>query len=225
MRRVHGEWHSHVLWRLIPHIPPPLPTSALTNQPTFQYNLCDFVLLFQVYYYRALRKRPENQPLLDTPPRVLKPLLPAYLSYPLMLAFVVAFGFIGLELSGPSDDDSDKGPAGGVELEWKSQALGYASCFLYLGSRVPQIFHNRKTRCQGLSLAMFFFSITGNVTYVASILSKSLDRKYVIANLSWIAGAGLTIFLDLYVLGQFAYYSWHDRHVGKVFADDVEEEV
>lgn len=55
-----------------------------------------------------------------------------------------------------------------------------------IGSRVPQIVHNHKTRCAGLSLAMFFFSITGNVTYVASILFKSTERRYLLTNLSWL---------------------------------------
>ena len=44
-----------------------------------------------------------------------------------------------------------------VELEWRSQVLGWSSAVLYLGSRVPQIAHNTKTRYEGLSLAMFFF--------------------------------------------------------------------
>lgn len=117
-----------------------------------------------MYYYRSLRKRPENQPLLEAPPRTLKPLLPAYLSYPLMIAFVIVSGFVSWALADHSGGDKhpEDGPAGGVELEWKSQLLGYASCFLYIGSRVPQIFHNLKTRCEGLSLAMFFFSISGS---------------------------------------------------------------
>lgn len=29
-----------------------------------------------------------------------------------------------------------------VTIEWKSQALGWASAVLYLGSRIPQIVHN-----------------------------------------------------------------------------------
>jgi len=62
-------------------------------------------------------------------------------------------------------------------------------------------------------------ALTTDVTYIASILFVSLDRKYLITNASWIAGAGLTIFLDLFILGQFAVYSYQDRH-NKVFADD-----
>ena len=78
-------------------------------------------------------------------------------------------------------------------------------------------------------MAMFFFSISGSrfisthcdhsllismarpdVTYVAAILLTSLDRRYIIANASWLAGSGLTIFLDLFVVAQFAIYNTQD---------------
>lgn len=35
-----------------------------------------------------------------------------------------------------------------------------------VSSRVPQIFKNTKTKCAGLSLALFIFAVLGNVTYV-----------------------------------------------------------
>lgn len=68
-----------------------------------------------------------------------------------------------------------------------------------------------------------------DVTYVASIFFKSLDRKYLIANVSWLigklsrsltrtrsssnrtAGSGGTVFLDLIVLGQFIYFNYQDK--------------
>lgn len=42
---------------------------------------------------------------------------------------------------------------------------------------------------------------------------------YLIINASWIAGALFTIFLDIFVLGQFAYYSYQDQHKAAVFSD------
>ncbi|KAL7424633.1 putative vacuolar membrane transporter for cationic amino acids [Cryptotrichosporon argae] len=191
------------------------------------YTACDFVLLFQVYWYRARRSHPpsEAEPLLPPPPAQPKPVLPAYVLYPLLTLFVIAVGVVSW-LAGPHDDvgvpEAPGGDGDGVELEWKSQVLGYASAALYLGSRIPQIAHNYKTRCAGLSLAMFFFSISGNVTYVASILFKSLSPHYLLANASWLAGSGLVIFLDLFVLAQFAVFSYQDRRE-KVFADDEAE--
>lgn len=160
--------------------------------------------------------------------------------WPLLVGFVLAVGWVAHLLHENDDVKIPEGTPGGVELEWKSQALGYASCVLYLASRVPQVFHNFATRCEGLSLAMFFFSISGSkwphhrdgkstlthtdVTYIASILSKSMEYKYLVTNASWIAGSAFTIFLDLFIIGQFAYYSWQDHHKAPVFANDEDDE-
>ena len=87
---------------------------------------------------------------------------------------------------------------------------------------------------------MFFFSISGSellcpeldesqlilpdITYVFSIMLTSLDSRYLIANLPWLVGSGATVFLDLFVLGQFAVFSWQDRQAkAKVFVDDEGE--
>lgn len=60
-----------------------------------------------------------------------------------------------------------------------------------------------------------------DLTYVISILIISLEPRYLVANASWLAGSGLTIFLDLFVLAQFARFSWQDRQAAenKVFVD------
>ncbi|BEI83849.1 hypothetical protein CcaverHIS002_0404530 [Cutaneotrichosporon cavernicola] len=195
------------------------------------YNLCDVVLIYQVYYYRWLRRKRreadgERQPLVELDePKVVKPILPAYLLWPLLVGFVLAVGWIAHILHENDDVKIPDGTTGGgVELEWKSQVLGYTSCVLYMLSRVPQVFHNFRTRCEGLSLAMFFFSISGNVTYIASILMKSTDYKYLVTNASWIAGSAFTIFLDLFIIGQFAYYTWQDSQKAPVFANDEDDE-
>lgn len=189
------------------------------------YSLCDIILLIQVYYYRALKKRQaessERQPLLteETIKQESKPGLPASITYPLLTIGILAFGFIAWHVQRVAGHPN-RGNGGPVHkepkedtvtLEWISQSLGYASAALYLGSRIPQIVHNYKTRCEGLSLAMFFFSVTGNVTYVASILFKSTERTYILANLSWMIGSGGTVFLDLIVLGQFVYFDRLDK--------------
>ncbi|KAG8817518.1 hypothetical protein FRC18_000471, partial [Serendipita sp. 400] len=74
------------------------------------------------------------------------------------------------------------------------------------GSRIPQIFKNRETKCKGLSLALFLFAILGNVTYVLSICVISMEKNYLILSASWLAGSTITILLDFVVLGQFFYY-------------------
>ena len=45
--------------------------------------------------------------------------------------------------------------------------------------------------------------------------------RYLLANASWLAGSGLTIFLDLFVLGQFIVFNWQDKKAAenKVFID------
>lgn len=47
---------------------------------------------------------------------------------------------------------------------------------------------NLKTRCDGLSPALFFFAIFGNATYALSICAKSMDEAYLITNSGWLAG-------------------------------------
>jgi hypothetical protein len=46
---------------------------------------------------------------------------------------------------------------------------------------------------------MFLFSILGNTTYALSILAKSMDWAYLTTNAGWLAGSGLTVFLDALV--------------------------
>lgn len=74
-----------------------------------------------------------------------KPLLPPYLEYPLLLLFIALSGLAGWYLSEVGDEVSipeKPGRGADIELEWKSQTLGWASAVLYLGSRFPQIVHN-----------------------------------------------------------------------------------
>jgi solute carrier family 66 (lysosomal lysine-arginine transporter), member 1 len=52
----------------------------------------------------------------------------------------------------------------------------------------PNIVKNIKTGCEGLSPALFFFSILGNTTYALSICAKSMDKAYLMTNAGWLAG-------------------------------------
>ncbi|CAO1616189.1 unnamed protein product [Sympodiomycopsis kandeliae] len=104
-----------------------------------------------------------------------------------------------IEPSPPTGDDTS-------EWKWDAQISGWLSAALYLCSRLPQIAKNRQTKCQGLSLALFLFAVAGNVTYIASIMIKSLDKDYLIRNSSWLVGSIGTVFLDFIVLGQFVTY-------------------
>jgi hypothetical protein len=90
----------------------------------------------------------ETSPLLDVTaaptPAQPRPLLPPSLEYPLLLTFVLGAGVGAWYLTDTPDVSIPEKPGKGseVELEWKSQTLGWLSAVLYLGSRVPQIAHN-----------------------------------------------------------------------------------
>ncbi|KAI9312819.1 PQ loop repeat-domain-containing protein, partial [Dichotomocladium elegans] len=85
-----------------------------------------------------------------------------------------------------------------------AQILGYLSALLYCASRIPQIMQNFRTESvEGLSFLMFVFSVTGNLTYCASIFLKSLDRTYLLVNYPWLLGSGGTLFFDFTVLEAF----------------------
>jgi len=189
------------------------------------YSLCDITLLFQIFYYR--RTHPVRLVSTSSPAVVVSdeagesvPLLAeravhlqkkervSYraILYASAITFVAATGVVAWLLS-RSQSRSDEPPTPSKDvIEWRSQILGWASALLYLGSRIPQILKNFKTKCEGLSLALFLFAIVGNVTYVLSICTASLDKRHLIANASWIAGSGLTVFLDIFVLCQFFYF-------------------
>lgn len=91
---------------------------------------------------------------------------------------------------------------------------------MYLGSRIPQIrelqhtpIHpvkprefnrfivekNTETKCEGLSPALFMFTIGGNIFFVLSVCIASMEWRYLLINASWLAGSGLAVFLDFYV--------------------------
>ncbi|SCV73879.1 BQ2448_6309 [Microbotryum intermedium] len=202
------------------------------------------VLIFQVFYYR--RKRALYPELftaeatyataIPSTPHETDPLLSSFsahapnepepnrkvkrvkdiVSYVGGFVIVLGVGIVAWRLSRDV-------PQGRKPEVWdtKAQVVGWVSAFLYLGSRLPQISKNTETKCQGLSLLMFAFSVAGNGTYVASILLTSVNPQHILINASWLVGSGGTIFLDFIVLGQFWYYSSARKtEQAKIFADD-----
>jgi len=183
------------------------------------YSLCDIVLLIQIYYYRwrtalrlgqskvseestettgllagsnedALVKASSEKPSSQT------------LRHTISVLFVIGTGVTAWYF-GPS---KAKIPTEEDVMDWTSQTFGWISAFLYLCSRIPQIFKNRETKCTGLSPVFFGFAMTGNVTYVLSICVASMKWHYLLINAPWLAGSFGTIFLDVYVLYQFIHY-------------------
>jgi len=194
------------------------------------YTACDTILLIQIYYYRwtnqastrtpvlvpesedvASSSLPEETPLLgggdgNSVPKSQPSVWHEFARYAGALLFVFAVGVAAWAMDEFIHKDQARSKPEKEVVEWRSQLLGWASAVMYLGARVPQIVKNFRTRCEGLSPFLFVYSITGNATYVFSILAASMSFKHLTANASWIAGSALTVFLDVFVLCQFFYY-------------------
>ncbi|GAA5805757.1 hypothetical protein HPULCUR_011282 [Helicostylum pulchrum] len=86
--------------------------------------------------------------------------------------------------------------------------LAWMCTTFYLVSRVPQIIKNYKRQSTlGLSLALFNFSVGGNMTYAASILlHPGHTRRTFLEALPYLAGSIGTLFLDSVIFAQFMYY-------------------
>ncbi|KAH7885325.1 PQ-loop-domain-containing protein [Phlebopus sp. FC_14] len=205
------------------------------------YTICDSVLLFQVYYYRwkLLKGSPlpvagdatedsyllgEAEPAESQPSSMMK----LFLKYTAAVAFVIATGVAAYFISERINHDGNVDTQPEAPLGWSVQVLGWTSAISYrelllppsiarlnsllVSARLPQILKNFKTRCEGLAPGLFLFAILGNTTYSLSIIVVSTDRDYLIRNASWLAGSGLTVLLDVFVLAQFLYYGFVSRH-------------
>ncbi|KAK4240141.1 putative vacuolar amino acid transporter YPQ1 [Achaetomium macrosporum] len=86
--------------------------------------------------------------------------------------------------------------------------LGYASAVCYLCARIPQIIKNyREKSCEGLALLFFLLSLTGNLTYGASVIAYSQEPDYIVRALPWLLGSLGTMIEDCIIFMQFRKYS------------------
>ncbi|RKP23254.1 hypothetical protein SYNPS1DRAFT_31030 [Syncephalis pseudoplumigaleata] len=80
---------------------------------------------------------------------------------------------------------------------------------------MPQIYKN------GLSVFMFMFAAMGNLTYVASILSRSTSIDNIMHALPFLVGSGGTLIFDLTIFTQFYHYSRNAKiEAGYAFLPD-----
>ena len=102
-----------------------------------------------------------------------------------------------------TEDDSKEGKTKhiiGVTFAWTSAVL-------YLSSRIPQVVKNFKRKStEGLSFGMFVLTVSGNLTYAASIFLESTELEYLYNELPYIVGSLGTLTFDLMVWGQFYVY-------------------
>lgn len=192
------------------------------------YTVCDSTLLFQVYYYRWKRET-QRVPALNGCPSEQACLLeertftfrerPRPLLLQVLLRYMVVVVIIALAGSGTYlvselfNHGSSSRPTLETSVELETQILGWTSALCYIGARLPQIYKNFQTRCEGLAPGLFYFAMLGNITYTLSICVVPMDRDYLIRNASWIAGSTVTVVFDVFVLGQFFYYGYVSRLV------------
>lgn len=95
----------------------------------------------------------------------------------------------------------------GEDISVKGEVFGWIMAAIYMGGRLPQIWLNmQRGTVEGLNPLMFLFALVGNLTYVGSILVRSLAWSQLKPNLPWLVDAAACVLLDCFILGQFGYY-------------------
>jgi uncharacterized protein with PQ loop repeat len=86
-------------------------------------------------------------------------------------------------------------------------ALGYISSFLYILSRVSQIYknHTRKS-VEGLSTAMFSCAVCANICTGSGIILRTFSMQQLMQQVPWIVGSLGTVAGDLVILSQARLY-------------------
>jgi uncharacterized protein with PQ loop repeat len=106
-----------------------------------------------------------------------------------------------------------KAPYSGFQL--LGTLFGWGGGCIFIASRLPQIAKNWKAhQVQGISVIYVILTFLGNLTYVGSILIRSLDGTYVWKQTPFLAGAIGPMFCDAGVL--FQYYTYPRREQGRV---------
>ncbi|KAJ3279907.1 PQ loop repeat-containing protein 2 [Borealophlyctis nickersoniae] len=115
-------------------------------------------------------------------------------------------GWAGLDVQRPLCDAIPELSSMTVTL---GSILAWVSGTLYFFSRIPQILENHRNRStEALSLALFFYTILGNLTYGLSIMLRlpKIDAAFFSSVLPYIIGSiGILVF-DLVILGQAVSY-------------------
>ncbi|OBZ87402.1 putative vacuolar amino acid transporter YPQ3 [Choanephora cucurbitarum] len=91
---------------------------------------------------------------------------------------------------------------------WVGRFFAWLCTFLYLSSRLPQIYQNFSRRSvEGLSMALFFFAAMGNLTYVLSIFTNPhATRAKMLEAVPYIIGSAGTLMFDATIFCQYALF-------------------
>ncbi|CAB4394555.1 uncharacterized protein OCT59_018019 [Rhizophagus irregularis] len=180
------------------------------------YIIIDIIVIIQIYYYRRRRRQTDDEIVGETIPLINNTSTPESRRQERIKQFLFIFAsLIGVCLTGvisyvitsrmKSQEVSNSEDQG---MNIVAQIFGWASAFLYLGARIPQIIQNYQNKStEGLSLAMFCFCVLGNITYSLSIIFFSIEPHYLLMNLAWLVGSGGTLIFDFIIFIQFFIYS------------------
>lgn len=79
------------------------------------------------------------------------------------------------------------------------------------------LFQIKRGTVEGLNPLMFMFALIGNITYVGSILVRSMEWTNLKPNLPWLVDAAVCVLLDVFIIFQFVYFY---RKASKLDEDD-----
>jgi|EP00670_Eutreptiella_braarudii_P002204 uncharacterized protein with PQ loop repeat len=95
----------------------------------------------------------------------------------------------------------------GLTLSAIGDFLGWISGFIYLASRVPQIYQTFVTKhVEDLSIVLFACAVLGNSTYAASILTHSLNSEWLRKQAPFLLGSMGTLAFDAILVYQIVAY-------------------
>ncbi|XWX01075.1 hypothetical protein V2A60_009100 [Cordyceps javanica] len=145
--------------------------------------------------------------------------------------------FLGERAKGPREHQPEHSNDT-LEFNKVGQFFGYLCAVAYIASRMPQLILNyRRKTTDGLSMLFFLFACLGNITYVLSIFafepkcgekrckhgqSGQIYGRYILVNLSWLAGALVTLFMDFGVFAQYFIYKTDEDEQYQSEEDDEE---
>ncbi|RCH85003.1 PQ loop repeat-containing protein 2, partial [Rhizopus stolonifer] len=97
---------------------------------------------------------------------------------------------------------------------WVGRFFAWLCTFLYLSSRLPQIYQNfRRRSVEGLSMALFFFAAMGNLTYVLGVFTNPhATRATMLEAVPFLIGSAGTLIFDATIFGQYAMFNKNRPH-------------
>eukprot|EP00300_Choanocystis_sp_HF-7_P036609 c52475_g1_i1.p1 GENE.c52475_g1_i1~~c52475_g1_i1.p1 ORF type:complete len:322 (+),score=52.21 c52475_g1_i1:50-1015(+) len=184
------EWFSGDLLNIVGSILSKQQTTQLAT--AFLFVMMDIIMLSQYIYYTGKNKRRQRLVALQEGSLLPGVVIAATLSTLPQVA--EAAGASCRHLPSHSMDT----------VGW---ILGWASAFIYLNSRIPQIVKNfRRKSTGGLSVAMFVCAVCGNLTYALGVLIRARGWNDVYHALPFLVGSLGTVSLDFLIVGQVLRY-------------------